>query len=147
MFPVFLLPVYPVCTEEMISHPALQEFLRPFPFDRSHIQRHLFEGARRGVEGSPVPEAATPWWATWAIRFCELRFLLPHKQWLRLEVVYDGRCPDIADKGRQLLDIMHQEGFLTPDQALEAMVKSRDALELKEAYRCLIMDPRDGKIY
>ena len=30
--------------EEMISHPCLEEMLRPFPFDRTHIQQHLFEG-------------------------------------------------------------------------------------------------------
>ena len=133
--------------EEMISHPALEEILRPFPFNRTHIQQHLFESARRGLERSPIPESGTLWWTTWACRFCELQFLLPEQQWLRLEVVYDGRCPDIADKGRELVDIMRGECFQTPDQALQAMIKSRDALGLKEVERCLVLDPRDGKIY
>ena len=133
--------------EEMISHPCLEEMLRPFPFDRTHIQQHLFEGARRGLEGSPVPKFGTHWWLTWACRFCELQFLLPHNQWLRLEVVYDDRCPGISEKGRELVDIMLKEGFQTPDQALQAMSKARDALGLKEAQRCLVLDPRDGAIY
>lgn len=133
--------------EEMIGHPALEGLLSPFPFDKSHIQQHLFQGARRGLEGSPVPEVDTPWWVTWACRFCELQFLLTEQQWVRLEVVYDGRCPDIADKGRELAEIMRQEGFLTPDQALQAMTKTRDALALKEDDRCLVLDPRDGKAH
>ncbi len=133
--------------EEMVSHHALEEVLKPIPFDRSHIQRHLFETARQGLETSPVPEAGTPWWITWALRFCELRFLLPRDWWLRLEVVYDGRCPDIADKGRELTEIMEGEGYQTPDHTLSAMIRVRDSLGLKEADRCLVLDPRDGKVY
>ncbi len=133
--------------EEMISHPAMEEILKPFPFDRTHIQQHLFEGARRGLEGSPVPKFGTLWWATWACRFCELQFLLSRPQWLRLEVVYDGRCPDIADRGRELVGIMLREGFQTPDQALQAMIRARDSLGLREANCCLVLDPRDGKIH
>ena len=133
--------------EEMVSHPALEEILRPFPFDKTHIQQHLFEGARGGLEGSLVPEFGTTWWSTWACRFCELQFLLPREQWLRLEVVYDGRCPDIADKGRELVGIMRREGFQTPDQAMQAMIKARDALGLIESGISLVLDPRDGKTY
>ena len=133
--------------EEMIVHPALEEVLRPFPFDKSHIQQHLFEGARRGLESSPIPEPGSPWWITWACRCCELRFLLPERQWIRLEVVFDGRCPEIADRGRELVEIMNTEGFLTADQALQAMIKARDALGLKEADRCLVRDPRTGELH
>ena len=133
--------------EEMVGHPALEELLRPFPFDRDHIRRHLFEGALKGIEGSPVPVPGTPWWATWACRFCELHFLLPQTQWLRLEVVYDGRCPDIAVKGRELVDIMLRAGSGTPGQALEAMINARDALALKDADRCLVIDRRDGTVH
>ena len=133
--------------EEMVSHPALEELLRPFGFNGTHILLHLFESARQGLESSPIPETGTPMWATWACRFCELQFLLPERQWLRLEVVYDGRCPDIADKGRELADIMRAEGFSTPDQALHAMIRARDALGLKEAMRSLVLDPREGKVY
>ena len=133
--------------EEMISHPALEEILAPFPFDKTHIQQHLSEEAGRGLESSPVPESGTPWWATWACRFCELHFLLPHRQWLRLEVVYDGRCPDIADKGRELIAIMEQEGFTTPDQALKSMIRARDSLGLDKENICLVLDPRDSRNY
>ena len=133
--------------EEMIAHPALEQVLSPFPFDKSHIQQHLFQGARRGLESSPVPEADSPWWATWACRCCELRFLLPERQWLRLEVVFEGRCPDIAAKGRELVEIMKAEGFLTPEQALQSMIKARDALGLRTADRCLVRDPRTGELY
>ena len=133
--------------EEMVGHPALEELLRPFPFNRDHIHRHLFEGALKGIELSPVPEPGTLWWITWACRFCELHFLLPRHRWLRLEVVYDGRCRDIAVKGRELVDIMLRAGSGTPDQALEAMIGSRDALGLKDEDRCLVIDRRDGKAY
>ncbi len=133
--------------EEMIGHPALDEMLGPYPFDRTHIHQHLFEGAQRGLEESAIPELGTPWWITWACRFCELRFLLPEKSWFRLEVVYDGRCPDIASKGRELIEIMRQEGYRTPEQALQAMIKARDALGLREEERCLVLDPRSGQLY
>ena len=132
---------------EMISHPALEEILSPFPFDRTHIQQHLFDGARQGLEDSPIPESGTLWWITWACRFCELQLLLPLQRWLRLEVVYDGRCPEIADKGRELVAIMRSEGYQTPDQALQATIKARDTLGLNEGKRCLVLDPRDGEVY
>ncbi len=132
---------------EMISHPALEEILKPYPFNRNHIQEHLFKGALQGIEGSPVPELGTPWWVTWACRFCELQFLLPTQKWYRLEVVYDGRCPDIADKGRELVDIMHRESFQTPNQALKTAIEARGALGLEDGEQCQVLDPRDGKIY
>ena len=133
--------------EEMVGHPGLEHILSPFPFDKSHVQQRLSDGARGGLENSPVPEAGSMWWNTWAIRFCELKFLLHEKFWLRLEVVYEGRCPDIAAKGRDLIEIMEREGFETPGQALKAIIASRDALGLKEEARCLVTDPRDGSVY
>ena len=133
--------------EEMINHYGVEELLSPFPFDRSHIHQYLFEGARNGLEMSPVPERGTLWWCTWACRFCELKQLLPERTWLRLEVVYEGRCPEIADKGRELVEIMQREGFQDPGQALQAMIKARDALGLRQGERCLVLDPRDGEVY
>ena len=122
--------------EEMVTHHALEELLKHLPFDRSHIREHLFSGALRGLENSPVPETSSLWWVTWACRYCELRFLLQERQWLRLEVVYEGRCSDIAEKGRELADIMDQEGFQTPAMALRAMVRVRDALETRTETPC-----------
>jgi len=133
--------------EEMVSHPALELILRAYPFDRTNIQNHLFESSQRGLENSQVPDASTPWWVTWACRFCELSFLLPQRTWFRLEVIYDGRCPDIASKGRELKEIMCQEGYGTSEQALQAMIRARDALGLWESGRCLVMDPRSGQVY
>lgn len=133
--------------EEMVSHHVLEEILSSLPFDRAHIQQHLFASARRGLEESPIPEYGTFWWATWACRFCELQHLLPRKMWIRLEVVYDGRCPEIASKGRELADIMRVEGYKSPDQALQAMIKIRDTLGLKLQDRCLVFDPRHGTMY
>ena len=133
--------------EEMVSHHALEELLKDIPFDRAHIQQHLYDSARLGLEGSPVPSFGTSWWITWAIRFCELQFQLPEPDWLRLEVVYDGRCPGIADEGRELSEIMRWERYHTPDRALQAMIDTRDALGLKDAERCLVLDLRDGKLH
>ena len=92
--------------EEMVGHPGMERILAPLPFDKSHIQQKLFEGARSGLENAPIPTQGGLWWVTWAMRFCELQFLLTEPMWLRLEVVYDGRCPDIAAKGRELVDVM-----------------------------------------
>mgnify|MGYP003326027682 CR=1 FL=1 len=109
--------------EEMVSHPALELILRPYPFDRTHIQDHLFQSSLKGLENSQIPDAGTWWWITWACRFCELSVLLPQRSWFRLEVIYDGRCPDIARKGRKLKEIMCQEGYNTSEKALQAMVR------------------------
>ncbi len=133
--------------EEMVGHPGMERLLEPLPFDKSHIQQKLFEGARSGLENAPIPTQGGLWWVTWAMRFCELQFLLTEPMWLRLEVVYDGRCPEIAAKGRELVDVMLAEGFETPDQALGAMIGCRDALGLREEAKCLITDPRDGQTY
>lgn len=133
--------------KDMVDHPALELLLGQFPFDRQHIQRHLFEGAHRGVMESPVPEQGSLWWATWVCRFCELHFLLPYGDWLTLEEVYNRRCPEIANKGRDLMGIMAEEGYGSPTEALRAMVRCRDALGLGEGERCMVRDPISGKSY
>ncbi|MQF65015.1 hypothetical protein FIM04_02715 [SAR202 cluster bacterium AC-409-J13_OGT_754m] len=127
--------------QEMILHPGLEDILLPYAFDQTHIRQHLFEGARKGLEESPIPQMGTLWWITWSCRFAELYYLLTREQWLRLEVVYEGRCPDIAAMGNNLIALMTEHGFSTAPQAIRSMISARNLLGLQNNNQCFILDP------
>ena len=133
--------------EEMIDHPSIESLLLPFPFDRTHIQQHLFKGAEQGLSESPVPEIGSLWWTTWACRFCELYFLLPYGDWLTLEEAYNRKCPAIAERGRDMMRIFSEEGYNNPSDALRTMVKCRDILGLEVTQQCIVFDPISGHHY
>ena len=133
--------------QEMILHPGLEDILAPYAFDQSHIRHHLFEGARKGLEESPIPPTGTLWWVTWSCRFAELYYLLTRDQWLRLEVVYEGRCPDIAAMGNQLISIMKEYGFTTASNAIRSMISARNLLELQNDNQCFVLDPSTQMLY
>jgi hypothetical protein len=133
--------------EEMLHHHALESVLKPFPFERWHIQEHLYNTARKGLETAPVPQSGSLWWATWALRHCELQFHLPPDKWRPLDEIYQRRCPDIAAKGRELTAVLDSLGSSTPDSALQSMIKVRDALGLKENQICLVLDPRSKQTF
>ena len=132
--------------EEMVLHPALGELLRPFGFRRDAIQGRLVRGAYDGLTNSPAPDSGTPWFFTWAIRYCELSLDLTPSQWEELESIYAERAPEVHELGRELLAIMQQVGWGTQGQALEAMVGVRDALGLKVDDRVLVVDPAGGQV-
>ena len=70
--------------QEMIDHAALAEILGPFGFQNDHILDRTARGASRGLSSSPVPEPGTAWFATWAIRYCDLSRDLGPERWRRL---------------------------------------------------------------
>jgi hypothetical protein len=132
--------------EEMVSHAALEWLLLPFGFKREFIQRRTFSGAFNGLSRSPVPSQGTPWFSTWAIRYCELKLDMPHDYWLRLEAIYESRSPQVAQLGRELEVIMREVGWGTREQALEALLRARDALGLDDGV-VLIVDPVSGNVF
>ena len=83
--------------EEMVLHPPLDKLLIPFRFKREFILAGMLEGAMNGLTRSPVPEPGSPWFFTWAIRYCELRLDLQPKEWEGLETVYRERAPRVCD--------------------------------------------------
>jgi len=133
--------------EEMLHHHALEAVLQPFPFERWHIQDHLFNTASSGLETAPVPKPGSFWWATWALRYCELQFHLPPDRWQPIQDTYHRRCQDIAAKGQELAATIDSVGCNTPDKALQAMIKVRDALGLEEGQVCLVLDPRSKQTF
>ena len=133
--------------QEMILHPGLENILEPYDFNRTHIRQHLFEGARKGLEESPTPKTGTLWWVTWTCRFAELFHLLTREQWIRLEVVYEGRCPDIAAMGNKLISIMKEEGFQTASQAIRSMISARNILRLHKNSQCFVLNPATKMLY
>ena len=99
----------------------------------------------------PVPveytEKGTPWFYTWAIRYCSLRGDLPPRDWARLEAAYEERSADVYELGRKLGAIMERVGWGTRQQALEAMISARDTLGLKVDDRVLVIEPVSGKVF
>lgn len=132
--------------EEMVLHPPLEDTLRKMGFTNDFIRRRMLEGALAGVESSPPPDYGTPWFTTWAMRYCELRIGLPHDEWSSLEAVFRERSPDVVRLGEEMVSIMMQVGWGTPKQALDAMVRIRDSLGLKVNSIVLVMDPISGDI-
>ena len=132
--------------EEMALHPSLEAILEPFGFRHDFIVGNMASGAMRGLRSAPVPEYGTPWHFTWAIRFCMLRMELPLELWSPLEIVYDERAPAAAALGRELVDILTETGWGSPEKALDALVRTRDALGLDVQDKVLVLDPATGRV-
>lgn len=133
--------------EEMVIHPPLEKLLLPFGFKRDFVLARMLEGAMNGLTRSPVPEPGSPWFFTWATRYCELRLALKLEEWEGLEAVYRERAPQACDLGDELADIMLRIGWGTREQALEAMIAARDTLGLCVDARVLVIDPVEGGVH
>ena len=134
--------------EEMILHPPLEELLRgEMGFTNDVIRGRMLQGALHGVANSPVPEYGTAWFTTWAIRYCELQIVLNADEWAELGQVFAARSPQVARLGEELLGIVHDVGWGTREQALDALVAVRDSLGLQVKQIALVMDPTTGEIF
>ena len=132
--------------EELVLHPALETLIYPFGFKKEVLQARMLEGAMNGLARSPVPDRGTPWFFTWAIRYCELRLELPARHWQRLRSIYDSRSSEVCELGEELVAIMDEVGCGTREQALDAMVRVRDTLGMKVDDRVLVIDPIGGRV-
>ena len=134
--------------EEMILHPPLEELLRgELGFANELIRKRMLKGALNGVANSPIPEYGTPWFTTWAIRYCELRIVLDADEWADLEGVFKSRSPQVARLGEEMSAIMDDVGWGTREQAIEALVGVRDSLGLRVNGIVLVMDPVTGAVF
>ena len=134
--------------EEMILHPPLEELLRgEMGFSNDFIRSRMLNGALNGVATSPVPEYGTPWFTTWAIRYCELQIILNTDEWAALETVFMERSPQVARLGEEMTAIVNDVGWGTREQALEALIGVRDSLGLQVNQIVLVLDPATGEIY
>ena len=132
--------------EEMALHPSLEAILEPFGFRREFILSRMAEGAMGGLRSAPIPEYGTPWHFTWAIRYCLLRMELPRHLWTPIENIYVERAPDATALGRELLGIMLDVGWGSPELALEAMTRTRDCLGLDVQGKVLVLDTATGRV-
>ena len=129
--------------QEMIDHAALSELLGPFGFRNDFILDRTAVGASGGLSSSPVPEPGTAWFATWAIRYCDLARDLGPERWSPIEALYRKRAPDAADLGERLIAIVEARGCGSPGKALWAMLAAREALGIDR--RVLrVVDPAGG---
>ena len=132
--------------EELVHHPALEKLIEPFGFKKDVLQARMFEGAMNGMALGPAPDRGTPWFFTWAIRYCDLQLELPAHRWGRLQSIYGSRSIEVCELGEELFSIMVEVGFGDRDQALNAMVRVRDTLGLKVDDRVLVIDPTSGQV-
>lgn len=134
--------------EEMILHPPLEELLRAeMGFTNDFIRGRMLNGALNGIASSPVPEYGTPWFTTWAIRYCELQIILNEDEWAQLEQVFRERSPQVSRLGEEMTAIVNGVGWGTREQALEALIGVRDSLGLQVNQIVLVMDPLSGEIF
>ena len=134
--------------EEMILHPPLEHLLRvEMGFTNDFIRQRMLQGSLNGIADSPVPEYGTPWFTTWAIRYCELQIILNAEEWAALEPVFRKRSPQVSRLGEEMIEIMNDVGWGTREQALEALIGVRDSLGLKVNQIVLVMDPTSGDIF
>ena len=133
--------------EEMVLHPSLETILEPFGFAHDFILKRMAEGAMGGLASAPVPEFGTPWHFTWAIRYCLIRMELPLYLWTPIENLYVRRAPEATALGRELLEIMLDVGWGSREQALEAMIRTRDCLGLDVQDKVLVLDTASDRIH
>ena len=129
--------------QEMIDHAALSEILGPLGFSNDHILDRTAGGASRGLASSPVPEPGTAWFATWAIRYCELSRDLGPERWAPIEALYRQRTPDVAVLGERLNAIVEERGCGSPGRALWTMLQAREALGIDPRV-VRVIDPAGG---
>lgn len=129
--------------QEMIDHAALSEILAPFGFRNDFILDRTAGGAERGLSSSPVPEPGTAWFATWAIRYCDLSRDLGPERWAPIEALYRERAPDVAELGERLIAIVESRGCGSPGKALLAMLQAREVLGI-DPHVVQIVDPAGG---
>ena len=129
--------------QEMIDHAALSEILAPFGFRNDFILDRTAGGAARGLSSSPVPEPGAPWFATWAIRYCDLARDLGPERWPPIEALYRQRAPDVAEIGERLIAIVDAQGCGSPGKALWAMLAAREALDI-DPRAVRVIDPAGG---
>ena len=129
--------------QEMIDHAALSEILGPFGFRNDFILDRTAGGAVRGLSSSPVPEPGTAWFATWAIRYCDLSRDLGPERWAPIEALYRDRAPEVAALGGRLVAIVEERGCGSPGRALWAMLQAREALGVDPRV-VRIIDPAGG---
>lgn len=132
--------------EELVLHPPLEQTLREAGFRWDFINARLMKSALDGITNSPPPEFGTPWFFTWAIRYCDLQLGLSPEQWNRLEAAFRTRVPGVADLGEELVSIIREVGWGTREQALDSLVGIRDSLGLKVNDVVLVLDPTTGNI-
>ena len=129
--------------QEMIDHAALSEILGPFGFRNDFILDRTAGGASRGLSSSPVPEPGTAWFATWAIRYCDLSRDMGPERWAPIEALYREQAPDAAEMGQRLIAIVEDRGCGSPGKALWATLQAREALDIDRRY-VRIIDPAGG---
>lgn len=133
--------------QEMVLHASLEKLMEPYGFKQDFIRARMLNGALNGVASAPIPEHGTPWFFTWAIRYCELQMDLAPEDWAQLKSIYEARSKPICDLGEELYEIMSKVGSGTREQALDALIKTRDLLALKVEGRVMILDPTTGKLH
>ena len=129
--------------QDMIDHAALSEILGPFGFRNDFILDRTAGGASRGLSSSPVPEPGTAWFATWAIRYCDLSRDMGPERWAPIEALYREQAPDAAEMGQRLIAIVEDRGCGSPGKALWATLQAREALDIDRRY-VRIIDPAGG---
>ena len=129
--------------QEMIDHAALSEILAPFGFRNDYILDRTARGPSRGLSSSPVPEPGTAWFATWAIRYCDLSRELGPERWASIKALYMERAPAAAELGERLIAIVEARGCGSPGKALWAMLAAREALDI-DRHHVRIIDPAGG---
>ena len=132
---------------EMVLNPSLHDILAPFGFRRDFILRTMADGALNGLRAAPVPRYGSPWHFTWAIRHCLLAMELPAPLWTPIAALYDARAPRAAALGRELREILRETGSGSRARALEAMIKTRDALGLDVQDKVLVLDAATGRVF
>lgn len=132
--------------EELILHPPLEQTLREAGFRWDFIKGRLMASALDGISSSPPPEYGTPWFFTWAIRYCELQMELSADQWAQLNAAFKTSSPGVVELGEEMVTIIREVGWGTRLQALDSLVKVRDSLGLKINEVVLVLDPTTGNI-
>lgn len=118
--------------------------LKAAGFDSTYSDDIRYNNSKKGLIEAAIPRVGTPIWCIWVLRYCYLSMTQSRQRWNKLKEIYLKRAPSIAEKGEELIDIIHKHGWGNPDQAVKSLIAIRNSLGLTEA-QVIIVDRRTGE--
>ncbi len=132
--------------EELLTHVPLERKLKEMGFRWERIKQRLFDSALSGIIKSPAPDYGSPWFFTWAIRYCQLSLELSYEDWEKIHNAIKGRAPSVSKLGQEVSDVLASINLDSQKDFVQGMVKIRDTLGLKINDVLLVLDPVTGEI-
>ena len=117
--------------------------LKVLGFGSEYSNDARYRNSKKELVSATIPQKGSPMHCIWILRYCFLAMTQRPNRWVKLKEMFLKRAPSIAIKGEELIGMLKNNGWSTPDQALNSMIAMRDSLGLTKA-QVIILDKRTG---